>query len=79
MDENLMPLSMLGVGEVAQLVDIRGGRRIRQRLSALGLNPGMEVIVVQNAMRGSIVLSVMDSRIALGRGVAQKILVSRNS
>jgi Fe2+ transport system protein FeoA len=29
-------------------------------------------------MRGPIVLSVMDSRIALGRGMAQRILVSKD-
>jgi ferrous iron transport protein A len=72
-----MPLSMLSAGEEAQLVDIRGGHGIRRRLSAMGLNPGMKVTVVQNAMRGPIILGVMDSRIALGRGMAHKILVSR--
>ena len=76
MGGNLMPLSMLGEGEEAQLVDVRGGYVMRQRLSALGLNPGMKVTVAQNAMRGPVVLNVMDSRIALGRGMAQKILVS---
>jgi ferrous iron transport protein A len=72
-----MPLSMLSAGEEAQLVDVRGGHGIRRRLSAMGLNPGMKVTVVQNAMRGPIILGVMDSRIALGRGMAHKILVSR--
>ena len=72
-----MPLSMLSAGEEAQLVDVRGGHGIRRRLSAMGLNPGMKVTVVQNTMRGPIILGVMDSRIALGRGMAHKILVSR--
>jgi ferrous iron transport protein A len=78
MNGNLVPLSMLAMGEEARLVDVRGGYGIRQRLSALGLNPGMKVTVVQNAMRGPIILGVMDSRVALGRGMAQKILVSKN-
>jgi len=69
---------MLSIGEEAELVDVRGGRGIRRRLAALGLNPGMKVSVVQNNMRGRIVLGVMDSRIALGRGMAQRILVSKN-
>ena len=77
MSANLMPLSMLSIGEEAELVDVRGGRGLRKRLSALGLNPGMKVTVVQNTMRGPIVLGVMDSRIALGRGMAHKILVSK--
>jgi len=69
---------MLSIGEEAEFVDVRGGRGIRRRLAALGLNPGMKVSVVQNSMRGPIVLGVMDSRIALGRGMAQRILVSKN-
>lgn len=73
-----MPLNMLAMGEEAELVDVRGGYGIKRRLAALGLNPGMRVTVIQNAMRGPIVLSVMDSRIALGRGMAQKILVSKD-
>jgi ferrous iron transport protein A len=79
MNGNLMPLSMLNIGEEAELVDVRGGRGLRKRLSALGLNPGMKVTVVQNTMRGPIVLGVMDSRIALGRGMAHRILVSQGS
>jgi ferrous iron transport protein A len=77
MNGNMMPLSMLGSGEEAQLVDVRGGHGIRRRLSAMGLNPGMRVTVVQNAMRGPIILGVLDSRVALGRGMAHKILVSK--
>jgi len=78
MNENLMPLSMLGTGEKAKIVDVMGGYGIRQRLAVLGLNPGMKVTMVQNAMRGPVILGVMDSRIALGRGMAQKIVVSKD-
>ena len=78
MSRNLMPLNMLSMGEEAELVDVRGGHGVKRRLSALGLNPGMKVAMIQNAMRGPVVLSVMDSRIALGRGMAQRILVSRD-
>jgi ferrous iron transport protein A len=77
MNGNVIPLSMLGSGEEAKLVDVRGGHGLRRRLSAMGLNPGMSVTVVQNAMRGPVILGVMDSRIALGRGMAHKILVSK--
>jgi len=77
MNGNMMPLSMLGSGEEARLVDVRGGHGIRKHLSAMGLNPGTKVTIMQNAMRGPIILRVMDSRIALGRGMAHKILVSK--
>ena len=75
---NVIPLSMLSVGEEARLVDILAGHGIRRHLAAMGLNPGTKVTVVQNLMRGPMVLGIMDSRIALGRGMAHKILVSRD-
>jgi len=77
MNGNVMPLSMLGPGEEARLVGVQGGHGIRQHLSAMGLNPGINVMVIQNAMRGPVILGVMDSRIALGRGMAHKIMVSK--
>ena len=78
MKSNLMPLSMLSSGEKAQLVDIRGGYGIRHRLSAMGLNPGTSITVVQNSMHGPVIVAVMDSRLALGRGMAHKIMVATN-
>lgn len=76
MGGNLIPLSMLSAGEEAELVDVRGGHGIKQRLAAMGLNPGMKVTMVHNAMGGPVILGVFNSRIALGRGMAQKILVN---
>lgn len=77
MNGNMMPLSMLGSGEEAKLMDVRGGDSIKKRLSAMGLNPGVSVTVVQNTMNGPVILGVMDSRIALGRGMAHKIMVTQ--
>ena len=77
MNGNLMPLSMLSIGEQAELVDVRGGRGIRMRLASMGLNPGVMVEMVQNAMPGPVILGVMDTRLAMGRGMAQRILVQK--
>jgi len=77
MNNNLMPLSMLSIGEKAELVDVHGGHGIRMRLASMGLNPGVIVEMVQNAMPGPVILGVMDTRLAMGRGMAQKILVQK--
>lgn len=77
MNGNLMPLSMLSIGEKAELVDVRGGHGIRMRLASMGLNSGTMVEMVQNAMPGPVILGVMDTRLAIGRGMAQKILVRK--
>jgi Fe2+ transport system protein FeoA len=72
----MTPLSMVTPGESVQLVSIRGGRRIRQRLADLGLTPGTTLHVVQaNAWGPLIVAFKDDARLALGRGMAHKIEV----
>jgi len=76
-DKILLPLSMLGIGEEAILADIRGGHKLKQHLAAMGMSPGMKVVMLQNNSGGPVVLGILDSRIALGRGMAQKIMVSK--
>ncbi len=71
----MFPLSMTATGERVKLVNIIGGEGIKNRLAALGLTPGVELCVVQDA-GGPLLVSVRDSRIALGRGMAHKIMVS---
>ncbi len=72
----LIPLSMLGPGERGVVVDMRGGRGIRGRLSAMGLVPGVQVSVVNNGGNaGPLIVAIMDTRLALGRRMAHRILV----
>lgn len=71
----MLPLAMISEGEDVQLVNIIGGRVLRKRLADLGLNPGMSLKVIQVDPQGPMILAVKDSRIALGRGMAQKVMV----
>ncbi|RLI53906.1 MAG: hypothetical protein DRP09_14555 [Candidatus Thorarchaeota archaeon] len=48
---------------------------VRCRLLDLGLVPGTRVMVLNNQNRGPILVEVRDSKMALGRGLASKILV----
>ncbi len=75
MSERMFPLSLTAPGEKVQLENIIGGQGIKKRLAGLGLTPGIELIVIQDT-GGPLLISVRDSRIALGRGLAHKILVS---
>jgi ferrous iron transport protein A len=71
-----MPLSMVSPGEDVKLVAIYGGRRIRQRLADLGLTPGTTLRVVQADFHGPLIVAFKDdARLALGRGMAHKIMV----
>lgn len=70
-----MPLAMVTPGEEVRLTAIHGGQGIRKRLADLGLTLGMTVRVMQQGGHGPLILAVKDSRLALGRGMAHKIMV----
>jgi ferrous iron transport protein A len=60
-------------GQRVRITGYRGGRMLRARLLAMGLNLGREVEVLQNN-RGLIIVGISGGRVALGRGISQKIL-----
>jgi ferrous iron transport protein A len=67
-------LSALPDGVTARLAEIRGGRHLHRKLAALGLRPGSDLRVEQRRGRGLVVAAGV-SRIALGGGIADKLLV----
>jgi len=69
--ENL--LAEFPAGRRVRITGHRGGRMLRARLLAMGLNLGREVDVIQNN-RGLIIVGVNGGRVALGRGISQKIV-----
>ncbi len=74
MTNRAMPLTMLPPGQAGRIVAIHAGQRLKQRLVGMGLAPGNTVQVLQDN-GGPLLLAVGESRIALGRGMAHKILV----
>ncbi len=54
---------------------LRAGRELTSRLAALGLVAGTPLEVLQNRGCGPLLIRVRDTRVALGRGEALKILV----
>ena len=71
----MKPLSTIAAGKQVKVVSIDAGWGLQRRLADMGLTPGLEVRVVGSQRPGSVVLDVRGSRLALGRGVANKILV----
>jgi len=69
-----LPLSMAAIGQTVRLINITAGKRLTHRLTELGMTPGTELTILQDA-GGPLLLSVRDSRVALGRGMAHKMLV----
>ena len=74
----LMPLTMGRPGEDLVIAEMRAGRRARCRLNSLGLNPGDRVEIINNNNDGRLVIGHNNTRIAIGRGIGEKILVAVN-
>ena len=75
-DNAPFPLAMAGEGEHVKIFLLRGGKGLETRLTDLGLNVGSEIIVSQR-QGGSLVVIRGETRLALGAGMAQKIMVIR--
>ena len=71
----LMQLSMVKAGEKVRLVSVNAGQGLNRRLASMGLVPDVEITVVNNSHPGPFVISVKDSKMMLGRGMAHKIMV----
>jgi len=60
----------------ATVIEIQGGAGLRQRLGQMGIHPGDRITVVRyGALRGPILVEVHGSQVALGRGIASKVVV----
>ena len=68
-------LSTVRSGESVQIEKMEGGHHFLSRLASLGFTPGARLRVLQNYGHGPIIVSLRDTRIALGRGEAEKILI----
>jgi ferrous iron transport protein A len=62
-------------GETVTVIDIRAGWGLQRRLSDLGILPETEIKIISSGRPGQVVLEVRGSRLALGYGVANKIIV----
>lgn len=70
----MMPLTMAKVGESNTIKRIGGKEETRKFLENLGFVTGSMVTVVSE-VSGNLILNVKDSRVALGRDMANKIMI----
>lgn len=70
-----MPLTMAKPGERVTIRKITGKDEVRQHLAELGFVVG-ESLTVVNVLGGNLILQVKESRIALDRTLAMRILVA---
>ncbi len=69
-----MPLSMMKAGEPETIKKVGGRADTRRFLENLGFVIGAIVTVVSD-IDGNMIVNIKDSRVAIGRDMANKILV----
>jgi ferrous iron transport protein A len=68
-------LARAAAGETVTIVAVKMGWGMQRRLADLGMTPGTEIKMISSGGRGPVVLEIRGSRLALGQGVADKIIV----
>lgn len=75
-EKNLFTLASLKEGEVGVINSIVSGWQAAKRLADLGLTAGTQIKIIRKApISGPIQIEVKGSKLALGKGIASKILV----
>ena len=69
-----MPLAMAQTGKETVVKEIRGRDETKRFLASLGFVEGSSIVVVSE-MGGSLIVNVKDTRVALSKGMASKIMV----
>ena len=69
-----MPLTMAEVGEENIIKKIGGKQEVKLHLETLGFVIG-GAVTVMNTISGNVIVNVKDSRIAISREMAQKIMI----
>ena len=70
----MMPLTMLNPGESASIVRVGGNEETKRFLENLGFVAGSEVKVI-SSIEGNIIAQIKESRVAVSKGIANKIMV----
>jgi ferrous iron transport protein A len=73
---DIVPLTAMRPGQRGLIVDVTGGRKLGERLAALGVRPGRKITKVSSMLLGGPVTVEVDrSQIAIGHHMAARILV----
>lgn len=67
------PLANFKEGEKVKIRGVKCGQGFKNRLCELGLFDGSEAEIIKNDEFGPLIVKILDSKIALGRGEASKI------
>ncbi len=69
-----MLLSMVSLGEIKKIKELRGKDQAKSHLQSLGFLPGEKIEVISENPSG-IILLIKNTKIAINKGMANKIVV----
>ncbi len=70
----MMPLTYANAGEENIIKRVGGSPAVKQHLADMGFAPGATVIVI-SSNGGNVIVNVKDTRVAISREMAQKIMI----
>ena len=70
----MMPLTMAKAGEINTIKKIAGKEDVRRYLETLGFVVGSDVTVVSEN-NGNVIVNIKESRVAISKEMANKIMV----
>lgn len=77
MEKNIITLTELAAGKRGEVFSFKGGKKLKKKLDSLGIRKGKHVKKVSDmVLKGPITIQIENSsRVAIGRGMAEKIIV----
>lgn len=74
MDRRSISLNAISVGRYVEIQNLEGGEVMCKRLMEMGINKGIVIEVIRNDT-GPLIIGLGQTRFALARGMAQKVMV----
>jgi ferrous iron transport protein A len=73
---DIIDLTKLSKGKIAEVVEINGGQEFRKKMDAIGLRVGSRIVKLSaQMMNGPVTIKIGNTKLAIGYGMAKKIYV----
>ncbi len=69
-----MPITLANQGEAMMIMRIGGSQEVKKHLADLGFVPGAEIKIITE-IGGNLIVNVKESRVAISKEMAGKIMV----
>ncbi len=69
-----MPITLANQGEAMMIMRVGGSQEVKKHLADLGFVPGAEIKIITE-IGGNLIVNVKESRVAISKEMAGKIMV----